>query len=200
MKSIVLSSVAIAVIFFSGCSDKEPAVDQKQELQKPKEVVEKVEEVAEKVEEVKTEVVSENDSLVDSTNALMNSETIKSASESMNISDIQNQFSTIYFDFDKFNISSDMQSKISDGVEIVNKVETDFNIKLEGNCDEWGSDEYNFALGLKRANSVKKSLIAEGVDSERISMVSYGESNPTCNDQTKECWSKNRRVDFTLLP
>ena len=75
-----------------------------------------------------------------------------------------------------------------------------FNIILEGNCDEWGSDEYNFALGLKRAEAVKKAIVAEGVDASRVSMVSFGESSPTCTDKTKECWAQNRRVDFKLLP
>ena len=73
-------------------------------------------------------------------------------------------------------------------------------IKLEGNCDEWGSDEYNYALGLRRANAVKAAMTAQGVSADRITMVSYGESNPVCTDKTKECWAHNRRVDFKLLP
>ena len=73
-------------------------------------------------------------------------------------------------------------------------------ITIEGNCDEWGSDEYNFALGLKRTKAAKDSLVAEGVDATRISMVSYGESNPVCVEKTQECWAKNRRDDFKLLP
>ena len=75
-----------------------------------------------------------------------------------------------------------------------------YSLKLEGNCDEWGSDEYNFALGLKRANAVKDELLNNGVASERITLVSYGSSNPVCTEKTQECWSKNRRVDFKLLP
>ena len=54
--------------------------------------------------------------------------------------------------------------------------------------------------GLKRANTVKTAIIAEGVDEKRITMVSYGESNPVCTDKTKECWAQNRRVDTKLLP
>jgi len=53
---------------------------------------------------------------------------------------------------------------------------------------------------LKRADSVKKALEAQGVDSSKVTLVSYGESNPTCTDKTKDCWAKNRRVDFKLLP
>jgi len=202
MKSIVLSSVTIALIMLSGCLDKEPAVDEKPAVEKP--AVEKPadEKVVEKVEDVKTEVVADDNTLVENDDSIESGSTdnVSNSDDSMSVSDVENKLSTIYFDFDQFNISSDMQYKISKDVSTISKSNNNFNIKLEGNCDEWGSDEYNFALGLKRASSVKKTLIAEGIDSSRISMVSYGESNPTCKDQTKECWSKNRRVDFTLLP
>ena len=181
MKSIILSSVVTALLVFSGCADKEPAVDEQSAVKQ---------EVVQEVAEVKTETVSSENSQVNS----------NTNSNSMSMSDIESQLSSVYFAFDKFNVSSDMQSKISTGASIANKSGADFNLKLEGNCDEWGSDEYNFALGLKRANAVKKSLVAEGVDAKRISMVSYGESNPVCSDKTQDCWSKNRRVDFKLLP
>ena len=174
MKSIVLSSVVTALLVFSGCSDKEPVVEEPVKQEAVKEV-----------ESVKTETVSSEQSTI---------------STSGSMSNIEGRLSSIYFDFDKYAVRSDMQGKVSADANIVKNEAASFNIKLEGNCDEWGSDEYNFALGLKRADSVKKALIAEGVDAGKISMVSYGESNPTCKDKTRECWSKNRRVDFTLLP
>ncbi len=69
-------------------------------------------------------------------------------------------------------------------------------LKIEGNCDEWGSDEYNFALGLKRAKSAKDALVEEGLDASKITTVSLGESNPKCTAKTEECWQQNRRVEF----
>ena len=185
MKNIVLSGVVAALLLFTGCSTKEPAVDSKaNETEKP----------AVEVEVVETEVVASEDSAV-------NSSTSSSTSNSdLSMADIEAQLSSVYFDFDQFSIDADMQAKIETASEIGKNSANSFNVKLEGNCDEWGSDEYNFALGLKRADAVKKAIVAQGIDASRISMVSYGESNPVCSDKTQACWAKNRRVDFKLLP
>lgn len=117
------------------------------------------------------------------------------------IANLKGQLGTVYFNFDQFGIRSDMQPVVSNDANILNSPNaTQFSIKLEGNCDEWGTDEYNMALGLKRAVSVKNALTAQGVDTSRIQTISYGKNNPVCNEKTKSCWSKNRRVDFDLLP
>lgn len=108
---------------------------------------------------------------------------------------------SVYFDFDQFSIKGESQDIVVVNSKYFNKSQNqDMKIKLEGNCDEWGTDEYNTALGLKRAKAVKDSLIASGVDASRVSMVSYGENSPVCQEKTKECWAKNRRVDFKLVP
>ena len=76
----------------------------------------------------------------------------------------------------------------------------DVKVKLEGNSDEWGSDEYNYALGLKRAKAAKDALVADGIDASKIVLVSFGESNPICTQKNTACWKMNRRVDYRLLP
>ena len=113
----------------------------------------------------------------------------------------ENYVKSIYFDYDKYNIRSDMESVVEKDAELLKSSKNkEFTIKVEGNCDEWGSDEYNYALGLRRAKTVKEALIARGINKNRILMVSYGESNPKCSEHNKECWAKNRRADLKLLP
>jgi peptidoglycan-associated lipoprotein len=110
---------------------------------------------------------------------------------------------SIHFAFDKYNITDDMRTIATENANKINNISESYSslkVKLEGNCDEWGTDEYNYALGLKRAKSVKDALVADGINADRIMMVSYGESNPVCNEKNVKCWKKNRRVDYRLLP
>jgi peptidoglycan-associated lipoprotein len=106
----------------------------------------------------------------------------------------------VYFDFDKYNIRNDQMPTVEEVANLLKDAQGNFTVRIEGNCDEWGSDEYNYALGLKRANTVKKALIDLGVDANKLTIISYGESNPVCTAHTRECWAKNRRDNFTLLP
>ena len=189
MKNIVLSSVVTALLVFTGCSQSEPAVDTKSNTETLSD--------AQEVKSVESEVVASEESAVNSSS----NENISSSSNSdLSMSEIESKLSAVYFAFDKFEIDSAMQGKVSVAADLGKNEAKTYSIKLEGNCDEWGSDEYNFALGLKRASNVKKALISEGIDESRISMVSYGESNAVCSDKTRACWAKNRRVDFKLLP
>jgi len=105
-------------------------------------------------------------------------------------------FTSVYFDFGDYSISGAMQGKIS--ADAVRARQSSGKIKIEGNCDEFGTDEYNYALGLKRAKAVKDALTMEGVDTERMVIVSYGESNPVCTSPTDTCYARNRRVDLRL--
>lgn len=103
----------------------------------------------------------------------------------------------VYFDFDKYSLTASNKEKAVNNASKLSKVSSDTTVKVFGNTDEWGSDEYNYALGLKRANAVKDVLVANGVTAN-VTMVSLGESNPVCTEKTKECWAKNRRVEHEL--
>jgi len=72
----------------------------------------------------------------------------------------------------------------------------DSKVRVEGNCDERGSNEYNLALGQRRADSVKKMLILSGAKASQIETVSYGEEKPVCTEHNEACWKQNRRSDI----
>ncbi|TLP36848.1 OmpA family protein [Arcobacter arenosus] len=105
----------------------------------------------------------------------------------------------IYFGFDKYNLTTEMKDVAKSNASKLAGVQAGTTIKVEGNCDEWGTDEYNYALGLKRAKVVKDALVMDGIASNAVSVVSFGESNPVCTDKNKECWSKNRRSEHKLV-
>jgi len=110
---------------------------------------------------------------------------------------------SIHFGFDKYKLTSNMRDVATSNASIITNVTNSYNglkIKLEGNCDEWGTDEYNYALGLKRAKATKDALVADGIDENSIMLVSFGESNPICSQKNVDCWKMNRRVDYRLLP
>ncbi|EJF07221.1 outer membrane protein/peptidoglycan-associated (lipo)protein [Thiovulum sp. ES] len=108
-------------------------------------------------------------------------------------------FESLFFNFDSFQLSEEMMTLLKKNIEIMEKERLQKKgIIIEGNCDEWGTDEYNYALGLKRAKVIQEVLIIEGIPKDRIRIVSYGESNPMCLEDNSECRSKNRRVDFKL--
>lgn len=105
-------------------------------------------------------------------------------------------YATVYFDFDKYDIRSDMESRVEKSALALKG--TGAKIVLEGHTDAYGSDAYNYALGTKRANAVRKALTTRGVNASQIKTVSYGESKPTCTSDTPDCNQANRRVEFKL--
>lgn len=73
-------------------------------------------------------------------------------------------------------------------------------MEIEGHCDERGANEYNLALGAKRAQAAKDYLVTLGITAGRLSTKSYGEELPVCKEHTEECWQKNRRDRFVVIP
>jgi peptidoglycan-associated lipoprotein len=103
----------------------------------------------------------------------------------------------IHFDFDKSNIRSGDAETLDQKVEIM-RANPNLRIRIEGHCDERGSDEYNLALGNRRATSAKQYLVSHGVDGNRVETVSYGEERPLADGHDETAWSQNRRDEFEI--
>jgi peptidoglycan-associated lipoprotein len=105
----------------------------------------------------------------------------------------------INFDFDKYNIRP-MDAEILKGDLGWFKANQGKRVRIEGNCDERGTVEYNLVLGQKRADSTKNYLVNLGVDGKAMDTISYGKERPVCNEKNEACWAKNRRAHFAPLP
>ena len=98
----------------------------------------------------------------------------------------------LYFAYDQSDINSEGRAKIRTLAKIIN--DNNLTVRVEGHCDERGTREYNLALGEQRAKTVAELLIINGVSSNKISTVSYGEEKPAASGSNESSWSKNRRA------
>ena len=99
---------------------------------------------------------------------------------------------TVYFEFDKSNLTSKSIQTLKSAVSALNENES-IKISLAGHADERGTREYNLALGERRANAAKDYLITYGISADRISVISYGKERPVDSGSNPLSWSKNRR-------
>lgn len=106
-------------------------------------------------------------------------------------------FENIHFDFDKYNLKPEARNVLNKLGEFL-KANTEATVLIEGHCDERGTNEYNLALGERRATSAAKYLVALGIDKARISTISYGEERPLDPGHNEEAWAKNRRDHFIV--
>lgn len=180
MKNAALISATVALLVLSGCSSKEPAIDATASS------------ASATTGSAGTSATTGTDA--NAVIAPITSASATDGSASMGSNGSEGGLVNILFNYDKFDIREDMQEPMKNNSSLL-KGKT---VKLEGNCDEFGSDEYNYALGLKRANTVKAALVNDGMNPDSITMVSFGESNPVCLEKTPECWQENRRVEFKL--
>jgi peptidoglycan-associated lipoprotein len=104
---------------------------------------------------------------------------------------------TVYFDYDRAEIRSDASSALRANADAIKGNSSWGTITVEGHCDERGSDEYNLALGNRRANAVKRYLVDLGVPSNRLRTVSFGEDKPAVQGHNESAWRYNRRSEFT---
>ena len=102
---------------------------------------------------------------------------------------------TVYFDFDKYNLKPDAKATLTKNAGVL-KDNPEVTILIEGHCDERGTQEYNLALGEKRANSARTYLVDLGISGSRIRVISYGYERPVDPGHNEAAWAKNRRAAF----
>ena len=192
MKRIIVYVSLIFSLVFFGCAKKEaPPITVSPTVSTPPQPSEKVE-PSKKVSEEKK--VSLEDLL---------KEQDKRAEKKLDLDTIKlygrgtPPLFAIFFDFDDYTIRSDMWDRLRSNAKFLLE-RKEVKIVLEGNCDERGTNEYNLALGMKRALEVKKALVRLGVEESRIEVESFGEERPICSEQDESCYALNRRVDFVI--
>ncbi len=104
---------------------------------------------------------------------------------------------SINFDYDSSTLTTNARRQLSENAEWIKN--NNHTVQIEGHCDSRGSSEYNLALGERRAKAVKNYLVSLGVDSKRLTIISYGEEKPLDPADTEEAYAKNRRANFVPL-
>ena len=110
----------------------------------------------------------------------------------------EGMFADVLFDYDKYEVQETYKTEMK-AVSAWMMKNGSASLSVEGHCDERGTNEYNLALGDRRAKAVKDYLVSLGIPSSRIDTISYGEEKPACTEQSEACWAKNRRAHFVIL-
>ena len=106
----------------------------------------------------------------------------------------------VYFDYDKNDIRADGRDTLTKDADVIKRIlgaDPTFTIVIEGHCDERGSEEYNLALGDRRALAVKEFLVQLGVPDDRLKTISFGKERPVCTDENEACYQRNRRAHLS---
>ena len=111
----------------------------------------------------------------------------------------RSELKPIHFDFDKYAIRTG-DAKILDANAEWLRANPDSLLLIEGHCDERGTNEYNMALGDRRAKATANYLLGRGVKASQVTTISYGEERPACTEHNESCWSQNRRAELKVKP
>ncbi len=179
MKKLIVFSLAFILVFafFAGCKKKVKEVPPPPQVkEQPK--VEKVEEPV-----MKEPVLSEEEIFM---------------SKSLEQINREQPLAMIHFDYDKYFIREDAKPVLERDAAWMKKFRT-VKILVEGHCDERGTEEYNLALGEKRAKSAMDYLASLGVSADRMKILSYGKSQPLVAGHDEATWQKNRRAQFIII-
>lgn len=202
MKKLTAIAVLItAATFFIGCPKKPTIV--KEEAKAP--VVEtKVDtskaeaEAKAKAEALKLKAAEEAKAKAEAeAKALKAKEEAEAKARAEALAKKEFRFEDVHFEYDKYDIGEkdrETLKKLADWLQANKEV----RIQIEGHCDERGTEDYNLALGERRAHSIKQYLVNIGVGANKITTITFGKEKPVCTESTEECWWKNRRGHFVL--
>ncbi len=119
-------------------------------------------------------------------------------SKSLEEINIEAPIKMIHFDYDRFEIRTDARPILDSNAAWLNKFAS-VKVLIEGHCDERGTEEYNLALGEKRAKSTMDYLVSLGISPDRMKIISYGKSQPLDSGHAEMAWAKNRRAQFLII-
>jgi len=174
-RGLFLSVLLMAIFLYSGCAEKKVKPEPTPGAEAPKEVT------PSKPSEAK-----------------IGEEAIKGKEEVIAKVEETPSLEDIHFDFDKYNIRDDAKEILRRNADWLKKNPA-VKIQIEGHCDERGTNEYNLALGDRRAKATRDYLVSLGINPERISTISYGEERPLDSGHNEEAWAKNRRAHFVIV-
>jgi peptidoglycan-associated lipoprotein len=103
----------------------------------------------------------------------------------------------LYFEYDKDELRPEVTRALEQVADVLRR-RPSLTIRLNGNADDRGSDEYNLALGQRRAAAAKRWLVDHGIPADRVAIVSFGRERPVCKDDVESCWQKNRRDEVVV--
>jgi peptidoglycan-associated lipoprotein len=107
------------------------------------------------------------------------------------------------FDYDKSTIRDDARTALASDVAVIRDILANYpsqKLLIEGHCDERGSEEYNMALGDRRAKTSEEFLSSMGIPNSQLTVISFGKDRPVCTDKSEDCWQRNRRAHVTAAP
>jgi len=187
---VMAIAVLISAVFMIGCAEKKVVKPGQQEMQQQQQ---QQPETTAKEPAEKKGLIKPQERITEQQLAK-----IETKDELAKYKEESGLFKDIYFDFDKYDVRQE-DKDVLQGVASWLLKNPPAKILVEGHCDERGTNEYNLALGDRRAKAARDYLVALGIGSVRVETISYGEEKPVCTEKTEECWAKNRRAHFVVL-
>ena len=110
---------------------------------------------------------------------------------------LERELNPVFFQLDKYDLSQESRDTLTRNAQALRDT-PGFNVIVEGHCDERGTNEYNLALGDRRAAAAREYLVSLGIAADRLAAISKGEEQPFCTEETESCWAQNRRAYFVI--